>query len=57
MIRYKEINENYIDVYLSSKKVGRILRVGGGYQYRPKGSSSYGEVYSTIDKVKQSLES
>lgn len=55
MVNFKEIHPTYIEVRLNKKKVGKILRVAGGFQYRPNKSKVYGEVYPTIDKCKESL--
>jgi len=59
MIHYNEIYRHFIDVYLDKKRVGYIIRVPGGFQYRPKGKNKqeyYGEVFNTINEVKASLE-
>lgn len=59
MVSYKQINENYIEVYLGKKLTGSIARVPGGFQYRPKGKnkqSLYGDILPSIIDVKQSLE-
>jgi len=55
MITIKGINENYSEVYLEKKKVGRIVRVAGGFQYKPYGSKSFGEVMATKNQVIESL--
>jgi len=59
MITYKKNNQNHHDVYLEKKKVGSIVRVAGGFQYRPKGVKPhmFGDVLMTVEQVKQSLES
>lgn len=56
MIKYKENSAGHIAVYLWGRYVGNIVRVAGGYQYRPNKSKQYGEVYATIQQVKNSLE-
>lgn len=55
-ITYKEKNNNTVSVYLGKKLVGEIHRVDGGFQYFPKGHSDGGDIFDTLDGVKQSLE-
>jgi hypothetical protein len=45
-----------IRVKLDNKVVGTISTVFGGFQYQPKGSKVFGEVFPTVDEVKLSLE-
>lgn len=58
MIKYKKDNTN-IAVLLDGKIVGSIRPVAGGYRYFPrgKGEKFAGEVFKTIQQVKESLES
>jgi len=59
MIQYKEVHQNYINVFLDKKRVGHIIIVAGGFQYRTKknkGRQYSGNIYNTIDEVKYSLE-
>lgn len=57
-ITYVNTNRSFVEVFLNKKHVGNIVRVAGGYQYRPKNvkSTMYGQCMSTIELVKQSLE-
>lgn len=56
MITFQKCKGVY-KVYLSGQKVGQINSVkGGGFQYTPKGQKEGGEVFTTVDEVKQSLE-
>lgn len=43
-------------VLLDGKIVGQIKTVFGGFSYFPKGSKTGGELFKTINLVKQSLE-
>jgi hypothetical protein len=57
-VKFKVHNDGYVSVYLENKRVGRIVRVAGGFQYRQQGKknpSSYGDVFPTISDCKQSL--
>lgn len=57
MLQFKEINPNVTDVYNDGKKAGSIVKVAGGYQYRPKGVSAkmYGKVFNTNYECRKSL--
>ena len=62
MIEYEWIDENRIAVFLtnwsnknSRTRVGKILKVKGGFQYYPKGGRP-GEILPTFDDCKKSLE-
>jgi len=55
MITYEEF-PNLIKVKLEGKLVGHIEYVGKGYQYKPKGQKTGGDVFSTLVAVKKSLE-
>lgn len=54
-ITYITVTPDWIHVLLDGKKVGRILPVEKGYAYFPNGSKTHGEVFPTIDQVKQTL--
>lgn len=54
MITYKEVK--FVNVFLYNKKIGEIKKVDGGWAYFPKGSKYSGGTFSTIDKVKMTLE-
>ncbi len=58
MLTYKQNSETHTSVKLDNKKVGDIVRVAGGYQYRPYKARKihWGEVMGTIQEVKKSLE-
>ena len=59
MINYREVHAECINVFLDKKRVGHIVRVASGYQYRPRGKnkqSFYGKVLPSINDVKASLE-
>lgn len=61
-ITYKPINASALDavnVFLDGKPVGRIQRErqhAGGWYYKPSKSNTRGEVFSTIEQAKASLE-
>lgn len=56
MITYIEKPYGII-VRLDGKRVGTILKDPDGYYYLPYGSTTKGQVYSTLAEVKRSLES
>lgn len=56
MINYQTYNSEMIFVFLYKKFVGTIEKVDGGYQYIVKGGKYKGEVFSSIELVKESLE-
>jgi len=53
MLTYKKRTQ--VHVYLDNKYVGSIVDVKGGYQYLPKRSSQRGDIFPTIQEVKDSL--
>ena len=59
---HKEIGSNMISyeveikVNLYNKYIGTIKQVEGGFQYFPQGHNFPGNLYTTLDKCKQSLE-
>ena len=56
MITYQNSLKD-IQVKLDGKVVGRIIRKKGqGYAYQPKGTKISGEIHSTVDEVKKSIE-
>ena len=56
-ITYEDTGFNkVIRVNLGGKKVGEIRSVEGGWQYYPRGQSTGGEVFPTIGRCKESLE-
>ena len=48
---------NNVDVYLDGKHVGVIKQEEGGYRYYPGKSKRGGELFTTIQQVRNSLES
>jgi hypothetical protein len=52
MIAYKTI----IEVFLNSKKVGEIRPCTNGFYYQPDGSKQCGEIFVSVEKVKESLQ-
>jgi len=57
MISYVISNSNgRLTVKLEGVVVGEIRKIGGGYQYFPKGQSQGGEILSSVLAVKRSLE-
>ena len=60
MLTYKKDSSGrFTSVYLDKKHIGYILKVQDGYRYKAKASGvgdHTGEVFPTIDEVKQSLE-
>lgn len=57
MITYKpDAKGQTITVYLGRKIAGRIIWTLAGYRYLPRGSSSLGEPYPTLEACKRSLE-
>lgn len=56
MITYRSY-ANSTDVNLDNKLVGEIRRVDGGYQYFPLNHEEGGEIFPTLKKCKESLES
>ena len=45
-----------LSVFLGKRRIGTIVELQGGYQYRPKGSSLSGDVFPTLASCKMSLE-
>lgn len=57
MITYeKTFSGANIIVRLDDKLAGHITQVKGGYQYFPKGKKSGGEIFSSMEECKESLE-
>lgn len=57
MINFRDINENVSEVYNKKKYLGIIIRVAGGYQYRPHRTDidQWGEIHHNMDQCKDSL--
>lgn len=56
MIMYMYYRDN-VEVYLDTKHVGVIKKEEGGYRYYPDKSKRGGELFATLQGVKNSLES
>lgn len=55
MVTFKDLNKNYIAVFIDGKTSGCIKRVSGGFQYRPKKSKQFGDTFATKEMCKNSL--
>jgi hypothetical protein len=56
MLSCKLTGEGKYSVYLDGKLVGHIKCLHGCYQYFPKGHKDGGEVFTTMEACKRSLE-